>query len=113
VSEGRCCFLVLRGLGDREERATPVGRASREDISEVPAGRSVPTAGLDLTLHDTQHPAGADERREGAIDERLAAVPVPCRLSRGLAALGRLTQQLEALLELGVAVDVELAVGGV
>ncbi len=104
---------MLRRLRDGEERAAPVGRAAGEDVGEVPAGRRVSAAGLDLALHDAEHPAGADEGGEGAVDERLAAVPVPRGLRRGLAALGRGAEELEALLELVVALDVQLAVGGV
>src|SRR5690606_25552807 len=76
-------------------------------------GAGVAAAGLDLSLHDSEHPAGADEGGEGAIDEGLAPAPVPCRLVSGEAVLGSLGELEKAGLELVVAFDVELAVGRV
>src|SRR5690606_30868151 len=98
---------------DREPCSTPIDCCAGEDVCEVPAGRRVVAACFDLTLNDTEHPAGADEGRERAVDERLSAVPVPCGLRSRLAALGCSAEKLEALLELLVALDVQLAISGV
>src|SRR5665647_878978 len=107
---------VLGLLRDSQERPTPVGCATGEDVCEVPAcGRGVGVAacGLDLTLNDAEHPARAHERGELAVDERLTLVPVPlCLLGREPGRVGG-GELRPAILERLVVGDVELARAGV
>src|SRR5690606_17218619 len=91
-----------------QERSAPVGRAAGEDVGEVPSGGVVASGGLDLTLDDAEHPARADEGREGAVDEGLAAAPVPLGLVRGETGCRAVGEQTPQLLERGVVLHVEV-----
>src|SRR5699024_3866715 len=99
--------------GHGQEGAAPVGGAAGEDVGEVPAGGGVAAAGLDLALDDTEHPAGANGDGEGAVDEGLAAAPVPLGLVVREAVGRGVGQQRPAVLQFLVVDDVQLAVGGV